>query len=51
MTTDERIEKVESQLARIRWINGCLIVGVILCLVTSYSAYGVNRRRWRLVVM
>jgi len=34
MTTDERIEKVESQLARMRWISGCLIVGVIFCLVT-----------------
>ena len=34
MTTDERIEKVENQLAHMRWINGCLIAGVILCLVT-----------------
>ena len=34
MTTDERIEKMERQLVRIRWISGGLIGGVILCLVT-----------------
>ena len=33
MTTEERMEKMERQLVRIRWISGCLIVGVILCLV------------------
>lgn len=30
MTTDERIEKVESQLARMRWCNRCLIGCIVL---------------------
>lgn len=32
MTTDERIEKVEGQLARLRWFNRCVIVCIILSL-------------------
>ncbi len=34
MTTDERMKKMEGQLARLKWISGGLIVGVILCLLT-----------------
>ena len=32
MTTDERMEKMEGQLARVRWINRCLIVCIVLSL-------------------
>ena len=32
MTTDERIEKMERQLVRMRWFNRCLIVCIILAL-------------------
>lgn len=30
MTTDERLQKVEGQLARVRWINRCLIASIVL---------------------
>jgi len=32
MTTDERFEKVEGQLARVRWINRCLIGCIVVAL-------------------
>ena len=32
MTTDERIEKIEAQLIRVRWFNRCLIVCIVLFL-------------------
>lgn len=32
LTTDERLEKVEGQLARVRWFNRCLIACIILTL-------------------
>jgi len=32
MATDERLEKIEHQLARIRWSNRCLIGCIALCL-------------------
>ena len=32
MTTDERMEKMEGQLARVRWFNRCLIVCIVLSL-------------------
>jgi hypothetical protein len=32
MTTDERMEKMEAQLARVRWSNRCLMAGLVLCL-------------------
>jgi len=32
MTTDERIEKMERQLARMRWFNRCLIACIVLSL-------------------
>jgi hypothetical protein len=32
MSTDERMEKMEGQLARIRWINRCLIACIVLSL-------------------
>lgn len=32
MTTDERLEKVEGQLARVRWFNRCLIACIVLSL-------------------
>lgn len=35
MTTDERIEKMEGQLARMRWFNRCLIA----CIVLSFGAW------------
>jgi len=30
MTTDERLEKVEGQLSRVRWLNRCIIACVVL---------------------
>jgi len=35
MTTDERMEKMEGQLARVRWFNRCLIA----CIVMSLGAW------------
>jgi len=32
MTTDERMEKMEGQLARVRWFNRCLIACIVLSL-------------------
>jgi hypothetical protein len=32
MTTDERLEKMEAQLAHVRWINRCLVAGMVVCL-------------------
>ena len=32
MTTDERLEKMEAQLARVRWLNHRLIAGIVLSL-------------------
>ncbi len=32
MTTNERMENMEAQLVRLRWLNRCLIAGVALCL-------------------
>jgi len=32
MTTDERLQKVEGQLARVRWFNRCLIACIVLSL-------------------
>jgi len=32
MTTDERMEKLEGQLARVRWVNYCLIACIALSL-------------------
>lgn len=32
MTTDERMEKMEGQLARVRWFNRCLIACIVLFL-------------------
>ena len=32
MTTDERMKKMEGQLARVRWFNRCLIVCIVLSL-------------------
>jgi hypothetical protein len=32
MTTDERMEKMEGQLARVRWFNHILIAGIVLFL-------------------
>ena len=32
MTTDKRIEKMEGQLARMRWFNRCLIACIVLSL-------------------
>ena len=32
MTTDERIEKIEGQLIRVRWFNHCLIACIVLSL-------------------
>ena len=32
MSTDERMERIEGQLARIRWINRCLIACIVLSL-------------------
>ncbi len=34
MTTDERIEKLEGQLARVRWLNRCLVALIVLSLAT-----------------
>jgi hypothetical protein len=36
MTIDERIEKVEGQLERLRWLNLCLIVCIVLSLGFVY---------------
>ena len=36
MTTEERLEKVEGQLVRVRWINRCLIVAVVVCLAAWF---------------
>jgi hypothetical protein len=33
MSTDERMEKIERQLARMKWFDHCLIACIILCLV------------------
>jgi len=32
MSTDERMEKIEGQLARVRWFNRCLIACIVLSL-------------------
>jgi len=32
MTTDKRLEKVERQLARVRWFNRCLMACIVFCL-------------------
>ena len=32
MTTDERMEKMEGQLVRVRWFNRCLIACIVLSL-------------------
>jgi len=32
MTTEERMEKMEGQLARVRWVNRCLIACIVLSL-------------------
>ena len=36
MTTDERIEKMEGQLARVRWFNHILIACIVLSLVVLF---------------
>jgi len=35
MTIDERVKKMEGQLARLRWFNRCLIVCIVLSLVVG----------------
>jgi hypothetical protein len=39
MSTDERMEKMEGQLARIRWVNRCLIA----CIVLSLAVWFISR--------
>jgi len=39
MTTDERLEKVEGQLARVRWFNHFLMVSLVL----SLSLWGLTQ--------
>jgi len=39
MTTDERIEKMERQLARMRWFNRCLIA----CIVLSFGGCFISK--------
>lgn len=36
MTIDERMEKIEGQLARVRWFNHCLIACIVLSLVAWF---------------
>jgi hypothetical protein len=36
MTTDERLEKVEGQLARVKWFNRCLMACIVLPLVVWF---------------
>jgi len=37
MSTDERIEKIERQLVRMRWFNRCLIICIFLSLVIGLT--------------
>jgi len=39
MTTDERMEKMEGQLARVRWVNRCLIV----CIVVGLGVWFISK--------
>ena len=39
MTTDERMEKMEGQLARVRWFNRCLIA----CIVLSFGVWLISK--------
>ena len=39
MTTDERMKKMEGQLARVRWINCCLIA----CIVLSFGVFFISK--------
>lgn len=32
MTTDERMEKIEAELARVKWVNRCLVACIVLIL-------------------
>ena len=49
MTTEERLEKMEGQLARVRWFNRCLIACIALSLLVGLpflvAGYGVKEIR------